>query len=268
VFAHATALARRFNAHVEVIHCRPQPKDLLPFGVPIPAMLREQLLQSVSTLSDVEETALRTELQELCEQFNLKMTDDPKGQVATATFVEKAGRQVDVIRRNGRLADLIAVPQPDVDRNLGANTLNSALFHTSRPVLMCPDAGDNPPQILAQSLTIAWNGSLEATRAVAMTLDLIKKAQTVTILSATDKSNMVGPDELQDYLAVRGVDAQIRDIKGSGAVAKRLLAISADVGADMMIMGAYGDSHERETVLGGNTQYIVDKAKMPVVLVH
>jgi nucleotide-binding universal stress UspA family protein len=35
-----------------------------------------------------------------------------------------------------------------------------------------------------------------------------------------------------------------------------------------MVMGAYGDSHEKETIFGGNTQYIVDNANMPVVLVH
>jgi nucleotide-binding universal stress UspA family protein len=36
----------------------------------------------------------------------------------------------------------------------------------------------------------------------------------------------------------------------------------------MLIMGAYGESHERETLFGGNTQTVVDRAELPVVLVH
>ncbi len=67
---------------------------------------------------------------------------------------------VDVIRRHGRLADLIAVPQPDVDRNLGANSLKAALFRTGRPVLMVPN-DVAPPETLGAHVTIAWNGSLE-----------------------------------------------------------------------------------------------------------
>ena len=49
VLAHAAALARRFNAHIEVTHCRPRPQDMLPFGVPIPSFLKEgTVFQSTS----------------------------------------------------------------------------------------------------------------------------------------------------------------------------------------------------------------------------
>jgi nucleotide-binding universal stress UspA family protein len=33
-------------------------------------------------------------------------------------------------------------------------------------------------------------------------------------------------------------------------------------------MGAYGHSHERETLFGGNTQTVVDHAEIPVLLAH
>ena len=47
-----------------------------------------------------------------------------------------------------------------------------------------------------------------------------------------------------------------------------LLDRSKAAGADTLIMGAYSDSHERETIFGGNTQTVVDKSTMPVILVH
>ena len=268
VLAHAAALARGFNAHIEVAHCRARPADLMPFGVPIPAMLKEQMLTSFSQVADAEEQGLRQELEGLCKELEVTLTEAPTGKNVTARFVEEAGRQVDVIRHHGRLADVIAVAQPDVDRNLGANTLKSALFHTGRPVLMCPEPQGAAPKLLGRNVTVAWNGSLEATRAVALTLGLMNSAQKVTILTVRGKSAAVTATELQGYLERHGVIAEVAEIKESRTVAKDLLTKSTDLGADLMIMGAYGDSHEREILFGGNTQYVVDHATTPVVLVH
>ena len=62
-----------------------------------------------------------------------------------------------MIRRHGRLADMICVAKPDVDRSLGANTLKAALFHTGRPVMMCPPT-ETAPDALGARVAIAWNG--------------------------------------------------------------------------------------------------------------
>jgi nucleotide-binding universal stress UspA family protein len=43
---------------------------------------------------------------------------------------------------------------------------------------------------------------------------------------------------------------------------------TTDLGASLLVMGAYGQSHERETLFGGNTQVVVDTAEVPVVLAH
>ena len=36
VFAHAATLARRFGAHISVVHCHPKAEDMMPYGVVIP----------------------------------------------------------------------------------------------------------------------------------------------------------------------------------------------------------------------------------------
>ena len=136
VLAHAAALARGFNAHIEITHCRAKPENLLPFGVPIPAALRAQLVESTSQVFDIEEAGLRGEVLALSKTLNIRMSKKADGKSVTANFVEEAGRQIDVIGHHGRLADIIAVAKPDIDRNLGANTLKAALFNTGRPVLM------------------------------------------------------------------------------------------------------------------------------------
>jgi nucleotide-binding universal stress UspA family protein len=267
VVAHAAALARRMNYHIQISHCRPRAKDLMPFGVPVGQTLKDLMLKQISDLADQEELDLREKVSKLCKKLNLKMSDTSNENSTTASYVEKSGRQVDVIRHHGRLASLIAVAQPDRDQNLGSNTLKAALFHTSRPVLMCPPQ-ENPPEVIGAHIAVAWNGSLEATRAVVMSKTIISQADKVTILTAGVEQNTPSEDELVEYLTHWGVSAEIEKFEKSKIVAKDLLAKTAEVGADLLVMGAYGDSHERETLFGGNTQHIVDHAKMPVILVH
>jgi nucleotide-binding universal stress UspA family protein len=266
VLAHAATLAQRYSALVEVTHCRPRAEDLMPFDVPIPAFLKEQLVQQSTELADVEEEKLREEFVALTQQLGLPLTEDANAAMPAARWVEESGRQVDVIKRHGRLADLIVVAKPDVDRNLGGNTLKAALFHTARPVMMCPPT--TPSATLGTHIAVAWNGSTEAARAVALTTDMLQAADTVTILSSGAEAAGITAADLRAYLGLRGVVATIDKFTAKGSVGRTLLERCAAIDADMMIMGAYGDSHERETIFGGNTQVVVDNATIPVVLVH
>lgn len=268
VLRHAMALARRFSAHIEAVHCRPRAEDLLPFGVPIPTFLRDQMTGQAREVADAEEARLRGLFDALVASSGLTRSDKPVDGAASIAWFEEAGKQVDVIKSHGRLCDFIVVAKPDRDRNLGANTLKTALFNVGRPVLMCPPQ-ESAPTTLGARAAIAWNGSLEATRAVALTLDLIKKADQVSILSVGGSNGGPGDaDAFKDYLALHGVSAEIRRASISGSAGATLLQEAKSAGADMLIMGAYGDSHERETLFGGNTQVVVDTSTMPVALVH
>ena len=268
VLTHAALVARRFGAHVQVTHCRPRTEDLMPYASAIPGYLSRQVSEQFAEVADAEERSLRADFDRVAGELDLAVVEDGHGAGPSISWSEDSGRQVEVIRRRGRLADLIAVPQPDRDRNLGANTLKSALFHTGRPVLMCP-AGEPTAPTLGERVALAWNGSLEATRAVAMNLDLIGRAGEVAVLVS---GNSGGPgasaEDLRTYLAVRGVVARIEPVDAGNGVGRALLGRAGGLGADVLVMGAYGQSHERETVFGGNTQAVVDSARMPVILVH
>lgn len=267
VLAHAAALALRFGSHIEVAHCRARPEDMMPFGVPLPSFLRDQFLQQSQVLADEVEKGLRVELHALARKLGLSETDPPHGGTATVSFIEKQGRMVDVIKSNGRLADLIAVAKPDRDRNIGSNSLKAALFHTGRPVMMCPEAASVPAD-LGGNITLGWNGSMEASRAVALTLDLFAKATKITILAgAGGEPHGATAEDLVAYLGLRNITVEVRrfSAKNPGAA---LLSETKAVGATLLVMGAYGESHEFETLFGGNTQTIVDDADIPVVLVH
>lgn len=267
VFSHAAALATRYNAHVQVTHCRPRAEDLMPYGIAISASLRKLLVSQSTDVANQVEEGMRQELETLAENMGIVLSDTPVQGKPSASWLEEQGRQVDVIKRHGRLADIICVAMPDVDRNLGANTLKAALFNTGRPVMMCPSV-DSMPTTLGDNIAIGWNGSMEASRAVALTTSIIESASTVTILTSGTEINGADSASLIKYLEARGVNATLRRFDAPRKVGKELLKQCREINADMLIMGAYSDSHERETVFGGNTQHVVDNAQMPVVFVH
>ena len=266
LFAHAAALAKRFGAHVKVVHCHPKVEDLMPLGVVIPAFLRKQIEQASEASAGSDEDFLHEKFSADAAKHGVSEQGPELGK-PTAAFYEYVGKQVDAVGHHGRLSDLICVAKPSREENLGFNTLKEALFFSGRPVLVCTDSDQVSPD-LGKHVAIGWNGSLEASRAVALAMPLIESAEKVTILTGGGSEHAATAEEFQDYLAVRGVTAGIVNFDVRGSAGRQLLAKSGEVGADLLVMGAYHESYERESLLGGNSATVVEEATIPVIMVH
>ena len=268
VLAYATTLAFRHGASVEVSHCLPSPTELITSGIQIPGFMRDQLMDQANQVAAAEAETLRQQFQHFITALQIVVSESPDPKRPSAYWTEETGRMVDVIKRRGRLADLVVAVKPGRDQSLGMNVLQAALFNTGRPVLMCPPISKRPNS-LGEAVAIAWNGSLEASRAVAMTVDILERAASVTILTVGDGApHGATAEDLVDYLALRGVSAEVNRFDARGRIGDALLNKCDEIGADLLVMGAYSDSHEREAIFGGNTQVIVDNAEIPVVMVH
>ncbi len=267
VLSHAAVLARKFGAHVNVVHCHPNAKDMMPFGVVVPAILRKQIESAVSSNSQVTEAQMRQEFRGLAAELGLTVSDTHHPGTPTASFTEYEGKQVDAVSHFGRLADLICVAKPDSVQNLGANTLKAALFTSGRPVMLCPEA-KMPNGDIGRHIAIGWNGSLEASRAVRFSAPLFDAAEKITILVSGEIRHTATPEELQTYLSHRGKTSEIHNVEAKGIVGGALLKACETIGADMLVMGAYHESYGRETVFGGNSHAVVEATTIPVVMAH
>lgn len=270
VLDHALALGRRFNAHLQVIHCRPRPEDMLPFGVYAPAAFRDQITTSAKSIADEEERRVRALFDDYCSRRGLAVVRDTFAALKdqpSASFSERTGKQAAVVALRGRLADVIAVARPDRDLNLGQNTLEAALLETGRLVLLCP-----PTEVasIGRHVAIGWNGSAEAARAVTAALPILRAADRVTVFSAITGGGVdLPPEELQGYLRTHDRDALIETFEARPTeVGQGLLAAAAAAGADVLLIGAYGHSRRRELVMGGVTQHIIEHTPLPVLMTH
>ncbi|MEM7633282.1 MAG: universal stress protein [Pseudomonadota bacterium] len=268
VLDHALALAGNAG-HIEAVHCRPAPDDLIPFGVSVPAILREQISSSGEELANAEETQITQQFEDYARANKLTMVaigkPHPKDKLSATWRIER-GKQASIVSARGRLADVVAVARPDRDRAVGRNTLEAALVNTGSLVMMCPPLP--PPGKIGNHIAVAWNGSREAARAVSLAMPLLTAASTVSVMTmAGDDLELTGAHVL-NFLADHDIEANHTEITSGGNVGQALLEGAGSVDADCLLMGAYGSSRGREMVFGGATQYVVDHAEMPVLMAH
>jgi nucleotide-binding universal stress UspA family protein len=174
-----------------------------------------------------------------------------------------------------RYADLVVLGQADPDDHgeggLMQDLPEHVVMNSGRPVLLVPYAGEFPT--LGRQPLIAWNGSVEATRAVAGALPLLRRAKkaTVAILRPAARSGRHGGEpaaELAQYLARYGVGADIISAPVSTDVGNDMLSLAAAISADLLVMGCYGHSRVREKILGGASSTVLATMTLPVLMAH
>lgn len=266
----AFMLARDIGAHVGVVHIAADVKEAVPLlGEGMSAAIIEEMIQ-LAEKDAAEKAAAATALfDDYCGRYGLVVCDRPPCDAAgSASLSTETGHDDELTALRGRLADLIVVSRPTGDSPSSVSRiLNAALFETGRPVLVAPptQAGE-----FGRKIVISWNGSAEASRAVAAAVPLIQRSEQVVILTAdSDKTSSEIAPQLADYFAWHGVTAEVRKLSESGSqVGAALLAECAVIGADMLVMGAYTHSRMRQLILGGVTSHILSEARLPVLMAH
>ncbi len=184
--------------------------------------------------------------------------------------VAQVGGLSTLVGMRARYSDLVVLNRPyGKDALVDAEAVTeAALFEGAAPVLIVPDELKEP---FGKKIMIAWNQSNEALAAVRRALPLLIAAESVEITVIDPSPN--GPERsdpggaLCQMLTRHGVKAEI-------AVLARTLPLISDIlnrrateiGADMLVMGAYGHSRFRQAILGGATRNMLEKAQVPVLM--
>lgn len=123
-------------------------------------------------------------------------------------------------------------------------------------------------------LVLAWNGSPEAIRAIHAARPFMATAKRVVVLSGEprERAGEIGWQQefdLNHYLGQHGVQAEVRPLAtDTKEVGPGLLEAAAEVGADMLVMGAYGRTRFSEWAFGGATRHVLSAASIPVLMRH
>ncbi|MFH5776082.1 universal stress protein [Paracoccus sp. NGMCC 1.201697] len=184
--------------------------------------------------------------------------------------VAQIGGLSTLVGMRARYADLVVLSRPYCE---GATPdaeaiTEAALFEGSAPVLIVPETLTEP---FGKKVLIAWNQSSEALVAVRRALPLLQAAESVEI-TVVDPSPH-GPERSEPGAALckmltrHGVKAEIAVLARTLPLVSEILSRRAtEIGADMVVMGAYGHSRFRQAILGGATRSMLEKAKVPVLM--
>jgi nucleotide-binding universal stress UspA family protein len=190
------------------------------------------------------------------------------GTGAAAGWREMQGEEAKIVGQHGRLFDLIVIGRPEATVSPRWREIReAALFESGRPVLLAPAA---ETATIGRTIVIAWNSSTETARTVGFGMPFLAAAERVEVLSV-EGHNVEGPSaaELASHLARHGIAAVSRTFKLDGRPAGEIILNEAgDIGADLVLKGAFTRSRFRQVVFGGTTQHILDYANVPVLLAH
>jgi nucleotide-binding universal stress UspA family protein len=184
-----------------------------------------------------------------------------------------SGALAEMVGRRARYADLIVLgPTLLADGNLKNHVLDGSLFRSGRPALVL--AKGKAATLKPKTVVVAWDGSKEAARAVADSVDMLRHAKDVRLVmvdpSSSDVGNGAEPGADQAaYLARCGVTVTVERIPAMGGpVSEALQRFAGDCNADMIVMGAYGHSRLRERIFGGVTVSMIDAPDLPTLMAH
>jgi len=168
----------------------------------------------------------------------------------------------------GRVFDLIALGRPGpAPQDPRMAPLEAALFESGRPALIVPD---KIPATLGRNILIAWNGSTEQAHTNAFAKPLLRRAETVTVLTVEGGSTP-GPsgEEAAQQLRRNGIKASAVTAKlGTRTTGEVILHHAASIGCDLLVKSAYTQSRLRQMIFGGGTRHILANAAVPVFMAH
>ncbi len=255
---YAAALAERHDAHLTGLFTMPLPR--------MPTFVAAEMSDEIARLQHEMVRRQHDKAQKVFEDSVARA-----GRFDRAEWRATAGDPDLATEMAVRYADLVIAGQPDPDdhQDVGRVHLHALLLGSGRPVLVVPYAFRL--RALEDRVVVAWNGSREAARAVADAMPVLEAAKQVTVL-VIDPGPELGDEPGADitlHLARHHIAVEVAHVQaGSLEPGAALLSRAADLGADLIVMGAYGRPRLRELVLGGVTRHVLHHMTVPVLMSH
>jgi nucleotide-binding universal stress UspA family protein len=254
----ALALARRFGARLSGLHVIPAPA--------VPPYFKPSAIERIARI--YAENA--REAADLAEALFLEETTNAGTAIAWECV---AGEMDEMIGERARFADLLILGQFDTENPpvISAFLLPAkVVFEAATPILVVPNTGIFDD--IGTHVLVTWDGSREAACAIRDAMPLLRTAKRVSLL-AIDPLRQghirggVNVAELVAHLGRHGVVAEAAETTSEPlGVTNTLLEQAGRLGADLLVMGAYGHSRILEFMLGGTTPDMLERTTIPVLM--
>ena len=267
-----TAFAFGHKVGANVIGCHIRPHRNSPINLPSTLGLTGLANEDVEWLAtpkpkDAKQAGTRAQtlFSRFAERHGYDLIRHPRTKPG-AVWMEKIGSPNKVIGIMGPMADLLVLSRPAKKGGILARQfLSASLLKSSRPILVLPQ---NQKRLVGKHICIAWNQSVEATQAVAAAIPLLAQADYISIVTCGEELR-AGPKSAQlvTYLKYWGIKSEQVSTRGKDETAE-IVAAYKSTDSDLLLMGAYSRNRMSQLVFGGVTEYMLNCASIPVLMLH
>ncbi|EJJ27689.1 universal stress protein [Rhizobium sp. CF142] len=158
------------------------------------------------------------------------------------------------------------------DADLRKRIFDGALFQAPTPILI--NRGQQAITTSPRAVVLAWDSSNEAARAARQSLDLLERAEIVhvTMVDPVARMRTNGEEpgaDIAAFLTRHGVKVQVDRLSSEGRNADAIITRHAvDMGADLIVMGAYNHPRWQQSLFGGVTRRMIEDCQLPLFLAH
>jgi nucleotide-binding universal stress UspA family protein len=174
----------------------------------------------------------------------------------------------DGLSASARLADLVVMDLDDLSKIARPQTsmVGAVALAGGAPVLALVRG---KPLALDGTVMIAWNDSREAAAAVKAAVPLLALAKSVRVVRIERNDHDLQAESVLAYLSRHNIHAELKVADDGWLTIEEGLEHEAQaLGADWIVMGAYGHSRIREILFGGVTRYLLESAQFPLFIAH
>lgn len=236
----ALSLARMTNGHVSVLVDTPVTRyvsmDPMGGGYVASEALHQALAADDSHAQAIEE--------------RLSAGDVP------FDIMRSEAEPVDAIAAAAKLADIVVISRV-------SDLAGDIVLTCGTPVLVVGE--DSPTAFPVSRACVAWDGGNEAAAALRGAAPILSLCESVDVVTVAEKPRGFPPTEAVRYLSRHGVQAQLHEVPRAGSTEECLASTVSKLGAQVLVMGAYGKSRMREYLFGGVTRYLLEMASGPAL---
>ena len=255
VIGSAVSVARLFAAHidavavVEQVDSRNGSRDTTARGLEMVAAFEDTLGAAAHSLLQFDIAA-----QEAGLSYGKRLIADNGG------LLDQMLVQI------SRLYDVSIIGQPEL-ATTGNGQPKAMLFDSGRPIILIPRA--HRGGITLDHVAICWDGGRYAARALHDAMPLLERAGCIDIIAVNEPGECTAPssEALASRLARRRLNVRVRQPKSNQLnIHRAIMAVAAEAGSTLLVMGGYGHSKAGRFVLGGMTRNAVLEMTIPTFM--
>ncbi len=180
------------------------------------------------------------------------------GHPARVILQEEAKTEMLIMGRNGEHADLTG--------EFIGSTVERVTRHSIKPCMVTPDVFQPIAKILC-----AFDGSPHAGKALHEAVEMALALQVpLVILSVAENHDLrAARDIAEDGMRIaRAHECAAANLVVEGRPDQMISLKAEELGCGLIVVGAHGHSRIRDMILGGTTNSLVARARLPVMLVR